>query len=540
MNSFTQNLLVDNGIVDNQREFNENGQKNQSVYSVPHKEVIQRVNEKHREDVENIFKEKEAYLKNTYIDSDGNVCIIRLEEKPQPAITFISLWKGYGAGKMYDPNAPMQRRDKQHKPADRKQMLLSYIAGEDLGKFILMRQENGYYLIIDGRQRSSIIYEFLTDKMKLTGSDADNFWRWFCNDIYLYSNGLSEEDSLKCNKIIKSIIEGKSPAVVYSKLPSKIQDHIMYELSCACVVIQPQVFKMGRTLSKVDESQWDKTEVSDAITRKFIDINQFHKAIDKKDMIWGGKADAVRLVREFLEDKPSLGQKFGYKLIDKCENGFYQLDDTNEVRKLMILISRSLMIYQKSLQWGASESEIANLVLHTDDGDFTSQTKTIWKNWKKVIDGKIMSDSYYENGQTTRLFIPEEFTKSSSDILKLSYFLTTLYIMDIMLMDNYGALQQYMVSGEPTKKFYKLVEKVSIYLTLGKLANINHDEWNREDLPLVKYNLGQDFFSTEMFNGEEVGVILKKVKDLNQHQKGLSKDSENTIRTLIKYCETKI
>ena len=78
------------------------------------------------------------------------------------------------------------------------------------------------------------------------------------------------------------------------------------------------------------------------------------------------------------------------------------------------------------------------------------------------------------------------------------------------------------------------------YLTLGKLANINHDEWNRQDLPLVKYNLSQEFYSTDKFDGIEIGILLKKVKDLNQHQKGLSKDSENTLKTLIKYCETKI
>lgn len=77
-------------------------------------------------------------------------------------------------------------------------------------------------------------------------------------------------------------------------------------------------------------------------------------------------------------------------------------------------------------------------------------------------------------------------------------------------------------------------------MTLGRLANINHKEWQREDLPLVKYNLGDEFFSNEIFNGVEVGTLLNKVKDLNQHQKGLSKDCENTLITLIKYCETKI
>jgi hypothetical protein len=443
---------------------------------------------------------------------------------------------------MYDPTAKQQRRDKQHAISARKQMLLSYIAKEDLGKFILIRTENGRFLIIDGRQRSSLVNEFLTDVMKLTGADASNFWKWFLNDQHLYKEGLSSEESIKCNKILQTIAKGTMPSVIFSKLPETIKNHIFYNLNSQSVTLRVSVHKMGRTLVRVDESQWDMDEVSDAITRKFIDINQFHKAIDKKDIIWSSEVPMVSLVRDFLEDKPILGQRFGYTLKDKCENGFCKLDDTNEVRKFMILISRALLIYQKTLQWGASEGEVVKIVLNnTDLGNFNSQTKNVWRFWKKILNGKLMSDTYMgKNSETCMLEIPEEFTKSGTDILKLSYFLTTLYVMEMMLFNNYGAINHYLTSGEPTKKFYKLIEKVSLYLTLGKLANINHEEWQREDLPLVKYNLGDEFFSNEMFNGVEVGTLLNKVKDLNQHQKGLSKDSENTLRTLIKYCETKI
>ncbi len=537
MNSSIEHLTLDTECVDSQRG-SKSHVTNQEKLNVSR--LIRRVNDELREEVENYFKGKESSLKNTYEDSNGNLCIIRLEETQSTPIPFISLWNGYGAGKMYDPNAVQQRRDKQHSVSSRKQMLLSYIAREDLGKFILRKTEDGRFMIIDGRQRSSLVNEFLTDKMKLTGSDAENFWKWFTNDTYLYAEGLSSDESIKCNKIINSFTNGKIPTVVFSKLPNSIKDYIMYNLNSPCVIIQPSVYKMGRTMTKIDESQWNFEEIEDAITRKFIDINQFHKGIDKKDMVWGSKADSVRLVRDFLEEKPTLGQRLGYNLVDVCENGFCKLDDTNEVRKLMILISRSLLIYQKTLQWGASESEVAKIIIDTNNGDFTTQTKNVWRFWKKVLEGKMMLNPYSENGQSKFLDIPEEFTKSGTDILKLSYFLTTLYVMENMLTDNYGAINGYMVLGEPTRKFYKLIEKVSLYLTLGKLANIGHEEWNRKDLPLIKYDLSKEFYSNDMFNNMEVGTLLKKVKDLNQHQKGLSKDSENTLRTLIKYCETKI
>jgi hypothetical protein len=140
------------------------------------------------------------------------------------SITFLSLWNGYGAGKMYDPTAPQQRRDKQHSVDARKEMLLSYIGGEDLGKFILQEKSNGQFWIIDGRQRSSLVNEFLTDKMTLNGVYAQNFWKWFFTDNFLLdSNPLEPKDRIKVNKILKTFEKGTTPTVKFSDLPTSIQ-----------------------------------------------------------------------------------------------------------------------------------------------------------------------------------------------------------------------------------------------------------------------------------------------------------------------------
>ena len=547
MKSSIEQLTINNEIVNSSRkgESHENGQENKSNSKNINVSSTIKTPDELRQEVKSFFKTQESLLKNTYLDVNGDLCFIRLKETQSTPIPFISLWNGYGPGKMYDPTAPQQRRDKQHPSNSRKQMLLSYIAKEDLGKFILMETTNGHYLIIDGRQRSSLINEFLSDKMVLRGVDATNFWKWFLNDQHLYKEGLSSDERLKCNKIIQTFIGGKTPSVVFSKLPQTIKDEIHYKFLIPCVIIDPVVYKMGTSITEVDKSLWDMEEIKDAITRKFIDINQFHKAIDKKDVIWGSKVDSVRLVRDFIEDKPILGQRFGYVIKDICEKdtNFCRLDDTNEVRKFMILITRSLLIYQKTIQWGASEGEVAKIAIDNIEncGDFTNQTKQVWRFWLKMLNDKLMVGNYMgSDGKPSMLEIPEEFRKSGSDILKLSYFLSTLYIMEMLLINNYGAHNNYIVSGEPTRKLFKLVEKVSYYLTLGKIANINHEDWKRQDLPLVKYDLGQEFFSTELFDGVEIGTLLRKVKDLNQHQKGLSKDSENTLKTLIKYSETKI
>jgi hypothetical protein len=109
-----------------------------------------------------------------------------------------------------------------------------------------------------------------------------------------------------------------------------------------------------------------------------------------------------------------------------------------------------------------------------------------------------------------------------------------------MIKDNYGAKSGYFVEGKPTRKFYRLIDKVSMYLSLGKMANLSQNEYNREESPLTKYNLGNEFYSNEKFEGVEVSDLLNKVMNLYKHNQKAGKDSENTLRTLIKYSETKI
>jgi hypothetical protein len=516
------------------------------------------------EKISEYFNRGESSLKNTYTDESGRLCLIKLKEVPGTAsITFLSLWNGYGAGKMYDPTAPQQRRDKQHSVDARKEMLLSYIGGEDLGKFILQEKSNGQFWIIDGRQRSSLVNEFLTDKMTLNGVYAQNFWKWFFTDNFLLdSNPFEPKDRIKINKILKTFEKGATPTVKFSDLPTSIQTHIFYHLAIQVVVIRPEVYLLDGKNTKVDESQWNNVEIMDSITRKFIDINQFHKSMDKKDMIWTQLKSAVPfLTREFLLTKPTIGQRLGYKLVDKNENGISVLDDTNEVRKFMILLCRALLIFQGDLKWGASELEVTKLLIKQGKGDMNVESRKVWRQWVKIINDSLMSDTYYEDGKNMLLQIPEEFTKSNADILKLELFLVSLYLIEYLMSNGYGVKNGYFVvhnnpsnnphtAGQPTRKLFKLLEKILIYLTVGKYANLNNPEdFEREDLPLIKYNLTKEYNSDEILpqlenfeDDDEIKLseLLMKIKDLNQHQKGLSADYEKNIKRLIKYAETKI
>jgi hypothetical protein len=516
--------------------------ENNSLNKLIQTQTLKRVSDEIRQKIKNFYSgpETEKFLKNTYKDSDGNLCFIKLTEIEGPSITFENLWNLYGPGKTYDPAAPQQRRDKQHGASDRKEILLSFIGGENLGNFILLETADGRFWIIDGRQRSSIVNEFLTGKMKLTGTQANNFWKWFLNDQFLYSDNLTSEDKLASNKIIKSFENGTTPRVEFTKLPSVIRNYIFHRISIQTVIIKPSVFKFGEVYTKVDESKWDYEEIMSSVTRKFIDINMYHKAIDKKDILWGAKSDSIRLVRDFLEEKPAIGLKLGYNLVDKEENGFFRLDDTTEVRKLLILISRACMIFQDTVKWGATEGEITKLILKSDDHDFESKTKEVWRAWKVIVNNKLMTKPYFDQGKQKYLYIPEEFSQGQRDVLVLAYILTTLYLVDYMMEDGYGIKNGYFFNQEPADKLYKLLEKISLYLLYGKLANINHENWNDDKYILKKYNLFEEFQSEEKFDGVEIQELMRKVKDLNQHQKGLAVDYKDTFTKLIRYTETKI
>jgi hypothetical protein len=475
------------GSYGNQVANNEQSVETSSISRMVRREIIRRVPEETREEIKELFKH--GSLKNTYIDADGNLCFIKLEDIQGPSISFFSLFKNYGVGKTYDPTPKIQRRDKQHGLADRKQILLSYIGEEDLGKLLLVDKsylephqytsdgKKSYY-IIDGRQRSSIIVEFLNGVLNLSGDDASNFWKWFMTDSFIYSDNLSEEDQIKANKIIKSLCGGKIPKVVFPNLIDEIKNEIMEQYSIQTIVIKPQVWKLtNQNMEKVDETLWDVDKIQDAISRKFTDINKYVKKIDNKDIIRTSGVDVVRKVWDFLEDKPTIAKEMGYTLVDVLENGFYRFDDTNEVRKLQILLSRALSLYENHIQWGASESILQKKILKGDSLSFSTKTSSIWGFWKKII-GNVMFDESYFDGHERKIKLLSEFIGSNTDIMKLKFFLTTLYLCEIMIKDNYGAKSGYFVEGKPTRKFYRLIDKVSMYLSLGKMANLSQTHGN--------------------------------------------------------------
>ena len=179
---------------------------------------------------------------------------------------------------------------------------------------------------------------------------------------------------------------------------------------------------------------------------------------------------------------------------------------------------------------------MVSLVLEKDNGDFSTKTRDIFEKMISCFEKGLFSQTYFHANSEKELKVQQEFTSGRSDILKLSYFTMMWYLTEHIEINP----NEYMKAGEGKTKLFKLVEKISEYLTLGKLANINHTEWNREELPLIKYNLGQEFYSEEMFEDIKITDLLHKVKDLNQHQAGLSKDADKTFKKLIRYSESKL
>lgn len=474
-------------------------------------------------------------LKNTY-KKNGVLYLITIVEKTPQEISFKSILKHFGKNKKYNPDAEYQRRGEQHSDPTRRDILISILSGENVGLIVLKQNSDGTWDIVDGKQRMEVVHDFLNNNLEISSDKAADFWKLFLNDRFLYKETISDKkDLLITNKILAKIQTGKYPKVKYEDLPSYIQEHVIDEFNLNGIIADVQVKNLStNTTLYENEENYSKKEVGKAILKKFIDINKNKKVISSSDILWASNKDCILENREFLSSLPSMGNVFGYLLKNKPNSN--ELDDTNDVRKFMILLARAAMIYQGDLSWGDSEKKLVSLVLDRDAGDFSDRTAEVFEKVVSCFEKGLFSQTYIQGNIEKELMVQPEFTSSRSDILKLSYFTMMWYMIEHIEKNP----NDYMRAGEGKIKFFKLVEKVSEYLTLGKLANINHDEWNRDDLPLKKYDLGNEFFSNEIFENIEVGNLLRKVKDLNQHQAGLSKDYAETFKKLIRFAETKI
>jgi hypothetical protein len=482
----------------------------------------------------NLFLEKTP-LKNTY-KKDGVLYLITIVEKTNLAISFKSIKKHFGKNNNYNPDAEYQRRGEQHTDPTRRDILISILSGENVGLIVLKQNQDMTWDIVDGKQRMEVVYDFLNNKLEITSDKAGDFWKLFLNNRFLYKEHISDkQDLLSTNKILDKIKNGKFPKVKFEALPSYIQEHIIDEFQLNGIVAEVQVKNLNtNVLVYENEEIYNKKEVGKSILKKFIDINKNKKVISSSDILWASNKDCILEHREFLSTLPRMGNAFNYVL--KIKEGSNDLDDTNEIRKFMILLARASMIYQGDLSWGDSEKKLVSLVLEKDNGDFSTKTREIFEKMISCFEKGLFSQTYFHANSEKELKIQQEFTSSRSDILKLSYFTMMWYLTKHIEMNP----NEYMKAGEGKIKLFKLVEKISEYLTLGKLANINYTEWNRDDLPLMKYSLGKEFYSEEYFEDIKITDLLHKVKDLNQHQAGLSKDYSNTFTKLIRYAESKL
>lgn len=487
-------------------------------------------------------------LKNTYV-YDGKLYLVSIFEKQTMEISFKSVHQKFGKGpnKIYNPDAEYQRRGKQHTEASRQEILLALLAGENVGLIILKKNSDGTYDIVDGKQRMEIVKDFIQGNLIISPKKAANFWKLYLHQL-LSTHVHDKEDKLKVNKILNKLAQRKYPKVVYKDLPKFIQNEI-YEndqLKLSAKIADIQIVELGSNrIIHPNEKEYNFDIVTKAIFKKFIDINKNKAVIKAQDILWAAGEDCILENRRFLETYPQMGFLFGYTLKNKPNS--QDLDDTDQVRSFMILLARASMLFQGSfedsdtikmgsLKWGDSPKKFVDMVLTDGKGDFTPYVQELFYKMISIFERGLFNHKV--GPEQKEIQIPEEFTSQRSDILKLSYFLMMWYVTEYIQ----GKSERFLSGGEPKMRFLELVQKLSIYLTLGKLGNVDHNRWNIDkDLPLLKYNLKDEFYSEETFEGIKLGELLGRVKDLNIHQAGLSKDTyPETFRTLIKYVDSKL
>jgi hypothetical protein len=499
-------------------------------------------------------------LKNVY-SINGKHFLVLVKESGDVPLSFSSLRLNYGKGKYFNPNTEYQRNPQKHSESNRRAILLSILSREGVGQLLLVKKLDNTYDIIDGRQRTEIVNAFVTGVLKLTGKWAKEFWKLFANQSFLFKENISETDGrLIVNKLLKSLQDKKTPKVDFTKLPPFIQNHILDTYSLHGKVVTTEVFDLEKsTQIPWDSPNYKEIEVKNAITRKFIDVNLYKAEISTEDILWGSGEDCILTIRNFLDTKPTMATLFGIKLEDIDCDGVRLLDATDEVREFMIQLSLSHMFYQNTeekredgkklgLDWASSGKKLQKLILEGLGGTFTDRTIDIHEKMVLWFEKGLFQGTYVEGEEDKNLYIPSELNDSRVDVLRKLYFTTMLFVTEFI---NEKKGDGYLIAGKPTYKFFKLMEKISIYLTIGKIFNLKDlTEFNqqygipqvylREDLPLLKYGLLKEFVSKEIFEDTTISQLLTKVGELNTSMSGRAVDYHKTIKKLIRYAETKI
>ena len=463
----------------------------------------------------------------------GNHYLVHIHETSGDPVSAGRIETTYGTipGKTLNPKPPYQRPIDQHPAKKQRSILMDFLCGERVGTVVLFRNKGIVDDIVDGGQRVSIVYNFMKDKIILSGANASKFWAYYFRHIVSgreqsYDEGLK----LECNKIIKGIITNKNiPGVKFSSLPFTIQQEIrqltfdvkrIEKINFFCLETQDDISK--------DHDDYDEDKVIEMIRNKFNKLNLQQKPVQPIHTIWGSSSIYNITSRGYVESSPELMSLLGYNLVGN--------DSENDelMRLFNDLIVRSMLTYDGKINWGLGLSKLAENILENNydpskEGDSINSKTVLEKFMKKNMETMFISSFVDNNNTERRLKLAKEIVGSSQKAVMQRLFIFSLFLFSDFIKENMKYRKYFDQDDFPTNRLFNYVELLSKMISLVSMRTVDESEFFNEDRPLVKYGLKTMFTSNEK--------TFKNLIKLGGHTQKDDTILKSTLRSIIELVD---
>jgi hypothetical protein len=421
----------------------------------------------------------------------GKHYLIYIDESPSSQIPAGAIEIGWGEGKKYNPKPIYQRPSGQHSTKIQKSILLDFLCGERIGTLVFYKENRtSSEDVVDGVQRGTIIYNFLTNNLMLQGNQASKFWAYWFHEIVkgasqIHTPSLSND----CIKLLNSIINNKSiPAVKFENLPMNIKQEIR-QLTVDYKNITSVKFWCleDQEIISFDNPDYDESKVIEMIRFKFNKLNLQQKPVQPIHLIWGSSSIFNSISRSYVQSNPHFLSLLGYGLEGKEDKDEQKLRTINEI------IVRSMLNFDKQLKWGVGATTFSENLLDGvyEDPKYASKSKLFMETFLPKRLGKVFTEEFVDNNSNIRrIEIAKELVgEKQRTVIQRVFFLGLMtfsnYIMENKLTSKY-------FSGEnPTTRLFNFVELLSKVTSTLSLISLDKENWTNSDAKpiLRKYEL---------------------------------------------------
>ena len=277
----------------------------------------------------------------------------------------------------FDVEIDCQRQADQWEVAKKSQFILSILTGKDLSEIIVHKRDNGTYKVIDGKQRITVLREFLHNDFTLKlGSKEEPH--------YLNGKKFSEETDEEGNKTFKGLEEAYQDIIKNCEL--RVEELIGYtdeeadeqfKLKNSGVAVNlSQILKLGINKDRAAKLQ---EFVNDEATKRF----KISEASKKKDVVRDVIIKSILLInnpditsfstKNIYSDMNELEDTEFNEACEKLEKAFVVLRETDNSKRDW-LTNTSIPFAMYALAGGADTNAVS-AIIGDENGKFKAASK---------------------------------------------------------------------------------------------------------------------------------------------------------------------